>query len=130
MCIIHFDVTQGCRVYLLVLLETSVFFFEILERRVTVEDSKSCKSSSFILGKVQETERNVLHKPRDSFYNVTMQYIIAYILDNRKYTPPSSGVPWPFFRAQEGSLVYCVRWPLHVAALLQGRTCTASSCSV
>jgi hypothetical protein len=105
-------------------------FFEILERRLTVEDSKSCKSSSFILGKVQETERNVLHKPRDSFYNVTMQYIIAYILDNRKYTLPSSGVPWPFFRAQEGSLVYCVRWPLHVAALLQGRTCTASSCSV
>jgi len=67
--------------------------------------------SPFILRKVQETQRSVLHKPRDSFYNVTIQYIIAYILDNRKlYTHPSSGALALFFWAQKGPLVYCVCW--------------------
>ena len=86
--------------------------------------------SPFILGKVQETQRSVLHKPRDSFYNVTIQYIIAYILDNRKlYTHPSSGALALFLGPKGAPCLLCML-ALHVAALLQGRTCTAASCRV
>ena len=86
--------------------------------------------SPFILRKVQETQRSVLHKPRDSFYNVTIQYIIAYILDNRKlYTHPSSGALALFLGPKGAPCLLCML-ALHVAALLQGRTCTAASCRV
>jgi len=65
--------------------------------------------SPFILRKVQETQRSVLHKPRDSFYNVTIQYIIAYILDNRKlYTHPSSGALALFWGPKGAPCLLCM----------------------
>jgi len=65
--------------------------------------------SPFILGKVQETQRSVLHKPRDSFYNVTIQYIIAYILDNRKlYAHPSSGALALFLDPKGAPCLLCM----------------------
>jgi len=102
-CVIHCDVTRmPC------LKSRKRQFFEILERRFTTEKQKpgTGRISSFILGKI-----------RDSFCKVTIQFIIAYKLDNRKYTPPTKfRCPGPFLGPKRGPLfiVYAGRCMLQL----------------